>query len=128
MKKKLIGLSTLVCIGLVGCASLAFDAGEFDRLVSMKIESDRAVMQCGTANAYKSINSLAEMAAHQYVYAQYRSNRQQIDKASTEVSSMIAELNDKYKNGGQPSATYCQVKLADISSGLQTMLKTMGGM
>lgn len=126
MKKKLLG--ALVLVGLSGCISLEFNEGEFDLLVSMKIASDRAVKQCGTNTVAKSINDLAEMAAHQFVYAQYRTNRKQIEKASTEVSSMIAELNDKYKNGDQPSMSYCQLKLVNISNGLHEMLTTLGGM
>jgi hypothetical protein len=126
MKKKL--LVTTLCVGLTCCANLNFDGGEYDRFIVMKMTSDRAARNCGTPEVSQGIKVLSDLAVHQYVYSHYRSRRDQVSKVSTEVSSMIEELSAKYEQSSKPSTEYCKVKLADISSGLHVILKTLGGM
>lgn len=127
MRNKFILVGAVVM--LAGCVSLSFDPKEYDGFVTMKILADEAVKDCGTPKVVDKVNSLQDLITHQTVYSRYRSSRQQITSATTEVYTMIGDLKIRYTDGEmKPSTTYCQEKLKNISQGITNILKTIGTM
>jgi len=125
MKNKILVL--LLLSGTIGCVGLAFDNLEFDRLINIKILADQAVTECGTDKVKGSIDKLSDLVAHQFVYASNRSSRGQVGIATTELTSLVANLQQRYKLT-PPSVTYCQEKLKNISAGTTTIIQTLGNM
>ena len=120
-------IAVLIMVGLVGCASLTFDPVEYDRYVTLKMTADAAIPECGTDKINNSVTQLSDLIAHQYISTLNRSGRGAITDATTEMASLISNLQIRYKEG-TPSTGYCQEKLKNISSGASTILHTLGNM
>ena len=110
---------------LVSCASLTFDAGEFDRFTSMKHMSDSLISECGTPSINKSVDELYIITEHQFEYTAHRPGRAQITKATADVFIMTASLK---QHVGEYSKIYCQEKLKNISAGTAIIIHTIGDM
>jgi hypothetical protein len=120
-------IAILIIVGLTGCAILTFDPVEYDRYITLKMTADAAIPECGTDKINNSVIQLSDLIAHQYVSTSNRSGRVQITTATTEMASLISQLQIRYKEG-TPSIGYCQEKLKNISSGATTILHTLGQM
>ena len=85
---------TLILL-LAGCSSLTtFDSTEYDRYITIKMTADAAIPECGTAEVKNSIDKLSTLISHQFVYASYRESRTQIGIATTEITGLIANLQE----------------------------------
>jgi hypothetical protein len=124
MKRK---IAIILLLSLAGCVTLTFDPVEYDRYITLKMVADAAVPECGTDKINTSIDELSALIFHQYVSTSNRSGREQITAATTEMASLIASLQLRYKQG-TPSIGYCQEKLKNISTGATSIVQTLGKM
>lgn len=120
-------IAMLIIVGLVGCASVTFDPVEYDRYITLKMTADAALPECGTDKINNRVTQLSDLIAHQYVSTSNRSGRGPITTATTEMATLISNLQLRYKEG-TPSIGYCQEKLKNISTGATTILHTLGQM
>lgn len=129
MNNKLLRSIALgVGLSVSGCVGLAFDPGEYDRFIDMKIKADKAILLCGSPEVRLSIDSLEQMAYHQKTYAAFRSSRKEIEVATSNVSGMVQDLASRYRRPETVSLYYCQEKFRNISMGVTEILLTIGGM
>jgi hypothetical protein len=122
--KKLIPIAALL---LASCVNLNYDAGEYDRFVTINIAASKALSSCGTDEITPYITQMEAVAEHQKVYAEYRKARPEIAEASSSMYNMIRRFSSMYKDG-TPSDIYCRLKLANINISSARMLSTLGEM
>jgi hypothetical protein len=121
-------LLAMIMFILSGCASLNYDAGQYDRIVSILNLSESSIKLCNRADKIRPrINEISELASHQVQYSKYRATREKEYLASVELAAMASELKIKY-DSANPSVNYCSIKLQHIREGAILMLKTLGAM
>lgn len=117
----------LAMVVLSACTNINFDAGEYDRYITIKQLADNSVSMCGSPELLKNVIELKKYMDHQYLYAINRTSRPQLQNAAKNLKQLIDETYYRTKPGDQ-SITYCQYKLKHVSDSTDIIIKVLGGM
>lgn len=124
--KKILILSAAVL--LTACASLQFDALEYDRYITVQEIAQQAQSNCSdTYTIQGQVDELKIAMDHQFSYAQYREAKPQVAEAAKSLKEMIDALHKRY-HSDIPTVGYCEEKLKNITLGAQTVARTLGRM
>ena len=123
---KILLISTAVL--LTACASLQFDALEYDRYITVQELATNAQTNCSdTFTVQGQVDDLKTAMDHQFSYAQYRESKPQVAEAAKNLKEMIDALHKRY-HSDIPTVGYCEEKLKNITLGAQTVARTLGRM
>lgn len=124
--KKILIIS--VAVLLTACASLQFDALEYDRYITVQEIATQAQQNCAdTYMVQGQVDELKSAMDHQFSYAQYRESKPQVAEAAKSLKEMVDALHKRYHTD-VPTVGYCEEKLKNITLGAQTVARTLGRM
>ena len=118
-------LYLLSLLFITSCATISFDALEYDRFISIQEKAISMKQLCGTPDIQLAITQLKQDMDHQYTYEMYRAIKPIIADASKNLKDIIDNfyLTSKDK---PTSMIYCTQKLDNISIGSQLLIKELG--
>lgn len=121
MKRLLI----LGAVLLSGCSSITFDGGQFDRYITLTETSRSAISLCGKPQIIDKVALLEAQISHINLYASYRKASPEVMIASQKLHTMITEFSASFETS-QPSKTYCEEKIKNISDSANLISGTLG--
>jgi hypothetical protein len=125
-------MRTLLLLGVValaGCGTIAnteFDNVEAGRYVDVAVASRLLADECSKHDrVFESLPTLNYLVAGAYKYSALKTNNSRIAEAGKILASQVADLNIRYTTG-QPSQSYCSIKLTGIADGAEMVARSLG--
>jgi hypothetical protein len=125
MKNRFLFLVPLI---LVGCANITFDARQYDSLIVIRERIEEVKGLCANKEQVPTaINRVQTLLSHELTYATYRRNSSQVSSSLQSLIDIAAGMQSRYKIQSEaPSVTYCTEKTSILSSGVTTIISTIG--
>jgi hypothetical protein len=112
---------------LTSCATLRFDANEFQSYITLQELSTSAVSSCGTPAVMAQVQQMQQIMNHQFLYVAYRElNTPAFTRSASELKIVIDGLVLRYNGDSVPSDAYCQEKLKNVSIGAAQLAREIG--
>ena len=126
--RRLIGytlLALLLALLLSGCGLLPsrFDSQEHAMIVNVHVISQDDAVCNSRDSAYLAAQTMYQDARWAWSYGRDLPNNEKMVAMTANLMAITKELDDRYKKGDAVSATYCRLKMKNIHTATDTILK-----
>lgn len=124
-------IATVVAVSLLvtACTVIptSFDNVGYDNLVSLKRQAQVTLEACDRPAMTDEVVKLNNITKHNVIYVTNTNEDTAVKNAVVDLDGTVDELVKSYRNGKNPGAVYCVLKLNIINQSADVLVSTVGG-